>query len=99
MNGLNFQASVYNLTQMDRVQQDAHRTPVVNQEQNAQIALDEASRRTAMPMQPDEVEGKKIDPGQRKRDDSGKKKNRKKALKNASAIAAKKNGYFLDIRV
>jgi hypothetical protein len=80
MNGLNFQASVSNLTQMDRFQQGAHRTPVVNQEQNAQIAMEDASRRAAMPVQPDVVVAKKIDPGQRKRDESGKKKNRKREL-------------------
>jgi hypothetical protein len=99
MNGLNFQASVSNLTQMDRFQQDSHRMPVVNQEQNAQIALDEASRRALMPMQPDEVEGKKIDPRQRKRDEAGKKRNKKKELKNNSIGVRKQSGSFLDIRV
>jgi hypothetical protein len=99
MNGLNFQASVSNLTQMDRYQQDAHRTPVVNQEQNAQIAKDDASRRTTMPMQPDEIAGKKVDPGQRKRDDAGKKRNKKKEIKAGSFLTDHKNGCFLDIRV
>ena len=99
MNGLNFQASVSNLTQMDRYHQETHRTPVVNQEQNAQIAQDEAARRTMMPMQPDEAEGKKIDHRQRKGDDTGKKKSRKKTLKNGSAITIKKSGNFLDIRI
>jgi hypothetical protein len=48
MNGLNFQASVSNLTQMDRHQHDAHRAPVENQEQNARQARDEAARRLVM---------------------------------------------------
>jgi hypothetical protein len=96
MNGLNFQASVSNLTQMDRYQQDAHRTPVVNQEQNAQAAQDEASQKTTKPMQPDEATGKRIDPGQRRRDENAKKRNRKKG---APDVAMKKNGHFLDIRI
>ena len=99
MNGLNFQASVSNLTQMDRYQQDAHRTPVVNQEQNAQAAQDEASQRALKPMQPDGADGKRIDPGQRRRDENSKKRNRKKGAKDASNVAMKKNGHFLDIRI
>jgi hypothetical protein len=99
MNGLNFQASVSNLTQMDRFQQDAHRTPVVNQEQNAQAAQDEASQKTLKPMQPDGVEGKRIDPRQRKGDENAKKRNRKKEAKDTPDAAMKKNGHILDIRI
>jgi hypothetical protein len=60
MNGLNLQASVSNLTQMDRHQQELHRAPMVNQEQNALIAQNEAAQRTAKPVQPDKVEDKKL---------------------------------------
>jgi hypothetical protein len=99
MDGLNLQASVSNLTQMDRFQHDAHRTPVVNQEQNAQTAQDEASRRIAIPVQPDGVEGKRIDPKQRKRDGNAKKQNRKKGETDRSNGPMKNSGGFLDIRV
>ena len=98
MNGLNFQASVSNLTQMDRHQQDLHRSPVVNQEQNAQIARDDAAQRILRPMQPDEVEEKKVDPKQRKQDNEmWKKKNKKQgaSVKGKSADS----GFFLDIRI
>jgi hypothetical protein len=99
MNGLNFQASVSNLTQMDRFQLDAHRTPGVNQEQNAQLARDEASQRVTMPVQPDEVDGKKIDPGQRKRHQARKKKSRKGDMRLGREESGGKDGCFIDIRI
>ncbi len=99
MNGLNFQASLSNLTQMDRFQHDAHRSPVINQEQNAQAAREEAMNRIIMPMEPDSVEKKKIDTGQRKRDDGKCKRNRKKEAKNLSSRNSTGNGYILDIKV
>ncbi len=99
MNGLNFQASVSNLTQMDRFQQGTHRMPVVNQEQNAQLARDEAVRKATVPVQPEEVEGKKIDPGQRRRDEAGKKRNRKSEVKKTTAPREKNNDGFIDIRI
>jgi hypothetical protein len=99
MNGLNFQASVSNLPHLDRIQQDTHRLPMVNQEQNAQLAHDEALRRMAAPTQPDEVEDKKIDPGQRKQDEARKKRNKKPEAHKAPASAGNKDGHFLDIRI
>jgi hypothetical protein len=99
MNGLNFQASVSNLTQVDRFQQGSHRLPMVNQEQNAQIAQDEASKRVTIPLQPDKVEGKKIDPGQRNRGEAGKKRFKKPEAKKGPDIVDTKNNGFLDIRI
>jgi hypothetical protein len=98
MNGLNFQASVSNLTQMDRHQQDVHRTPVVNQEQNAEIARGEAAQRTARPVQPDRAEEKKIDPKQR---GPGEENRKKKRNKKVDAVNGKSpdSGFFLDISV
>ena len=99
MNGLNFQASVSNSTQMDRFQHDAHRTPVVNQEQNAQIARDEASRRLVMTVKPDQVDGKQVDPKQRKDEKTPKKNNRKKESGGSRGKARGNSGCLLDIEV
>jgi hypothetical protein len=65
--------SMSNLVQMDRHQTDVHRGPMVNQEQNADAARQEASRRLASPTEPDKSEGKTIDPKE-KRDEERRKK-------------------------
>jgi hypothetical protein len=96
MNGLNFQASVSNLTQMDRHQHDAHRAPVENQEQNAQRARDEAAQRLVMTVRVEEAAGKRIDPGQRRGDNPSRKKNRKKEG-GAPPRARGSGGRLLDI--
>jgi len=98
MNGLNFQASVSNLTQMDRHQQDVHRTPGINQEQNAEIARNESAQRAVKPTQPDDVEEKKIDPRQRKADSENRKKKRGKQRGNPPACKSPDSGYFLDVQ-
>lgn len=97
MDGVDFQASVNNLTQMDRHQQDAVRAPGINQEQNAQIARDEAGQRTVRPMQPDEVEDKKVDPKQRKQDRDGRRDRKKKEHVNGTPGKSTSSGFFLDV--
>ena len=78
MSEINMQLSVTQLTQMDRHQNDAHRTPTIHQEQNAQLAHEEATRRLAMPVEPDTVEKKRIDPEGKQKDRN---KRRKKWLR------------------
>jgi hypothetical protein len=99
MNALNFQASVSHLTQMDRFQQDTHRTPIVNQDQNSQIARDEALKKANITTQPDEIERKKIDPRQRKEDTTRQRRNKKKESNIASSAKVMDNGTNLDICV
>ena len=77
MSEINMQLSVTQLTQIDRHQNDAHRSPVVHQEQNMQASQQEAAERLNMPVQPDSIEKKRVDP-ERKRDDENKR--RKKRL-------------------
>jgi hypothetical protein len=97
MNGLNLQASVSNLTQMDRHQQELHRAPMVNQEQNALIAQNEAAQRTAKPVQPDKVEDKKVD---RKRDNDNENRKKKRNKKNdPPGGKSPESGFLLDISV
>jgi hypothetical protein len=42
-----------NLSQLDRHQNEAHKTPIVHQEQNAQRTEEELQQRTTMPVAPD----------------------------------------------
>jgi hypothetical protein len=102
MNVVNFQASVNNVTQMDRFQQDSSRTPVINQSQNAVIAQEEAEKRIRMPMQPDHAEGKKVDLQRQKNETRGNKK-RKQKKDNGSDAKPRQGitttgGYFVDIQ-
>jgi hypothetical protein len=99
MNALNFQASVSQLTQMDRFQHDSHRTPVVNQDQNAQIAGDEAKKRVATAVQPDEIEKKKIDPRQRREENARQRRSKKQPLNAISQAKEIEHGTSLDIRI
>lgn len=100
MSGLNIISEI-NLTQMDRHQNDIHRNPVVNQEQNAQIAKNETQKKMKMPIEPDKTENKIVDSKQRR--DEKKKKKRKKSdgnqkRKNTDTKNGKGNsGYFVDL--
>jgi hypothetical protein len=98
MNGINFQASVTNVTQMDRHQQDIHKAPSVNQEQNALIARHEAAERTMKPVQPDGTKDKKIDADERKRDnDRNKKRHQENQGSKENGGKKSDSGFFLDI--
>lgn len=76
MSNVNVQVSLTNLTQMDRHQSDTHRSPMVNQEQNAEHSRMLAARRLIAPVEPDKVEGKKIDPNARREEEARKKRKR-----------------------
>ena len=67
MDSVNTNFSVNNLPQMDRLQSDVHRTPVVNQDQNARLAEHEAGVRLTMPVEADAVENKNVDPDDKKK--------------------------------
>ena len=77
---LDLSASMHNLTQMDRFQQDSHHAPIHNQEQNQEAAKEEAAKRTDMPVQPDETEDKIVDPDNRKEQSYRKRKRKKQRL-------------------
>jgi hypothetical protein len=100
MDGINLQASVNNLTQMDRHQQDLSRAPLVHQDQNAVIARDEAEKRIRMPVEPEYARGKKVDTRLRKND---RQERRKKQKKNNSDLSTGKthstgSGDIVDIQ-
>ncbi len=80
--GIDIQAPVNNLPHIDRIQSDSHRLPVVHQEHNVENARDEAARRTTMPVQPDEAEGKNIDPEDKAaRDNTGRKPRKRHVIR------------------
>jgi hypothetical protein len=100
MNALGMQASVNNLVQMDRHQSDTHRTPVVNQEQNALIDREQAARRTEMPVDPEQPEGKNVDSENSKRDKPAlKARVRKSPPKATRQGKADGSGRFVDVTV
>jgi hypothetical protein len=79
--------SMNNLTQMDRYQTDTHRGPMVNQEQNAEAARHEAARRLLAPVEPDKVEGKKIDPEAKREEDNRRKRKKDRQRRNHTPCA------------
>jgi hypothetical protein len=100
MNAVNMQASVNNVTQMDKHQQDQSRTPLVHQDQNAVIAREEAEKRIRMPMEPDHAEGKKVDSRQDKKDrGSGKKRQKNNGQAGIKGQPrSPSSGYIVDIQ-
>ena len=98
MSEVNVRISVSNLVQMDRVQTDAHRGPMVHQEQNAETARQEAARRLLAPVQPDQVEGKTIDPNARREEEKKKKKRpqRENSLEHSTHKVIEGRGRVID---
>ncbi|MDO5576396.1 MAG: hypothetical protein Q4F84_04900, partial [Fibrobacter sp.] len=76
MSGFNLISEV-NLPQMDRHQNDIHRNPVINQDQNAHIAKNEAQQKLSKPVEPEKMDKKSIDPKQKREE---KRKNKREKL-------------------
>jgi alkaline phosphatase len=77
MSSVNVNISVNNLPQLDRHQNDIHKNPIVNQDQNAKIANNEIAQRMNMPVQVDNSAGQIIDPNQKRIEEERKKKQKK----------------------
>ena len=99
MNSVNFQASVTNLAQTDRIQHDSHRTPVVQQQQNADISRNEAARRIDMPTEADRADGKTIDPEAKREERERRRKRRPKPPDEEKQSHAKRgeSGHIIDL--
>jgi hypothetical protein len=100
MRAVDFQASVNNLTVMDRHQQEMHKTPIVNQQQNIEKARDEAAQRVDKPVQPDQVEGKKVDPNDKRKEGRGREKKQRKqqdAQQQNRPSPSRDSGLFVDL--
>ncbi|MBD3390427.1 MAG: hypothetical protein GF418_00290 [Chitinivibrionales bacterium] len=100
MDSMDLQASIHNLLQMDRHQEEVHRTPVAHQAQNAEIAREEEGRRTEMPNEPEQSEGKNVDSESRKRyhREAGRRKREQKKRRQSRGRAAGA-GRFVDVTV
>jgi hypothetical protein len=100
MNAVNLQASVNNVTQMDKFQQDQSRTPLVHQDQNALIARDDLEKRIRMPVEPEHAEGKKVDGRQEKKDGRGrgKRQGKNRGSGTKSPPRSPSSGYIVDIQ-
>jgi hypothetical protein len=103
MNGVNLQAAINNVPQMDRFQQDLNRMPQVNQEQNALLSRQQQTQRALRPEAPEEAENKIVDPRENKRNPGDKKKKRapqKKTLSNHNPgpVVPKNSGSMIDFR-
>lgn len=101
MSGANVNLSVSNLPQVDRHQNDIHKNPVVNQEQNAKIAINEISQKLTKPVETESTQRKNIDPNQ-KREESARKTKPKKT-KSTIKISNEKHkstdeGYIVDFQ-
>lgn len=100
MNGVNVNVSVSNLPQIDRHQNDVHKNPAVNQDQNAKIANSEISLKLARPGEAESTQGKNVDPNQKKDESSKKNKSKKKLIKDIAEKEPKSNdeGYIVDFQ-
>ena len=98
MNAVNMQASVNNVTQMDKHQQDQSRAPLVHQDQNAVIAREDAEKLIRMPAEPEHAEGKKVDPRHEKKDrHNGRNRRQKNQAGVKSPPRSPSSGYIVDI--
>ncbi len=95
VDGMNLQASMHNLTQMDKIQQDSHNTPILNQDKNAEAAKEAAAQRITKPNEAEETEEKTIDPDNRKKDANRNKKKKKKKKRKPSNRGGD-TGHFID---
>lgn len=92
--------SISNLPQIDHHQDDIHRGPIINQEQNAQIHKSEAERRISMPVEPDKTEGKSVDVRNNLINDSKQKRKKRKNVieKRKKSFNSDNDGYFVDVQ-
>jgi alkaline phosphatase len=101
MSSVNVNISVNNLPQLDRHQNDIHKNPIVNQDQNAKIANNEIAQRMNMPVEVDHSEGQVIDP-KKKQIEEERKKNQKRARRDDQEKKKKHNsggngGLIVDV--
>jgi hypothetical protein len=100
MNRASIQASLHNLTQVNRIQHNEHTTPINNQEQNANISQEKASERITKPTEAEQADGKVIDPGNAKKIRLKKKKKKKKNFRKfKKQNRSRETGRFVDFSV
>jgi hypothetical protein len=99
---VNLHISMTNLSRVDRLQNDAHKTPMVNQQQNAQLSEDDAARRMTMPVEAGQVEDKKVDPEDGRREQNRRRKNsrdrRREKEKGKKGLSKDGQQHFIDVQ-
>jgi hypothetical protein len=104
----NVPVSLNNVTQMDKHQNDTHKNPIVNQEQNAQLENSRRMQRLNKPVAPEQLRGKNVDPDNKKEEDRKKKRRNKPNDTKMDSSAIKKvrhrrgrhnEGYFVDLEI
>lgn len=97
MNEMSIRGSFSNLTQVDRLQQQKNTHPIVSQEQNAELMKQTIAQRLNAPVQPDAVEGKQIDPNNKKQREAEKRKKKKKLTADTNRKdLSKETGRIID---
>lgn len=96
MNAVNLQASVNNVTQMDRFANDASRTPLVHQDKTELIAQKNAEHRIRMPVEAEQAEHKKVD-SKYKEQNQKKQKQRQQQKSGPARLKNRNNGLIVDI--
>jgi hypothetical protein len=100
MNQINFQASVSHVTQVERQQHETHRVPISHQEQNANLARDEALQRINMPVETEEAENKIIENEERRKEFAQRRKRRQKKEEEQKRRRQRWDaGQFIDVDV
>ena len=99
MRGIDLQASVSNLTQMDRVQNDAQRMPAVNQAATSIRLRDQGAERVTRPGQPDAAEKGAIDPDDSRHESPEKQRKRKQQAQTQHGRPrnTRETGHFVDL--
>ena len=96
--GIEIPASISNVTQVDRLQSDSHNSPIVNQEQNAQLAHNQQMQRLNMPVQPDTLQNKITDPKDKKTEKEKNKKRKPISPNNQPRPERRSDGgMFIDV--
>ena len=101
MDSVNMKAAISNLTQVDRLMNDQHN---IAQQQNAHLAENNAVLRTQRPNAVEEMEGKRVDPNDRRPRDNqsgeGEKKKDQRRKPNtdteSNLPSRNKGGHFVD---
>lgn len=98
MSGVNVHVSVNNLPQIDRHQNDMHKNPIVNQDQNSKIAQNELSKKLSIVVEAESTQGKTINKNLKKDDLLKKNKsNKKKAAEKTKEKNNNDEGFIVDV--
>jgi len=102
MSEFDLNVSINNLSQLDRHQDDIHKTPIAHQEQNARKTEEELQQRMTMPVAPDEVEDKNVNPDDHRTAAENRKRKKRRQKKKTSPRKLNDRGgseHIVDVTV